>query len=142
MRISDWSSDVCSSDLALGRRCAFIGQVADDQLGGVFTHDLRALGVSYDTPPLSGGAPTARCLILVTPDGQRTMNTFLGASHLLEQAMIDEAVIAESDILYLEGYLWDPPLSRAAMRRAIDVARGAGRSEEHTSELPSLMRIP
>src|SRR3546814_4147403 len=105
MRISDWSSDVCSSDLALGRRCAFIGQVADDQLGGVFTHDLRALGVSYDTPPLSGGAPTARCLILVTPDGQRTMNTFLGASHLLEQAMIDE------------------------------------RSEEHTSELQSLMRI-
>ncbi|MBB5704819.1 adenosine kinase [Sphingopyxis panaciterrulae] len=117
---------------ALGRRCAFIGQVADDQLGGVFTHDLRALGVSYDTPPLSGGAPTARCLILVTPDGQRTMNTFLGASHLLEQAMIDEAVIAESDILYLEGYLWDPPLSRAAMRCAIDVARGAGRKVAFT----------
>ncbi|PAL21551.1 adenosine kinase [Sphingopyxis sp. GW247-27LB] len=117
---------------ALGRRCAFIGQVADDQLGHVFTHDLRALGVAYDTPPLSGGAPTARCLILVTPDGQRTMNTFLGASHLLEQAMIDEAVIADSDILYLEGYLWDPPLSRAAMRRAIDVARGAGRKVAFT----------
>lgn len=117
---------------ALGHRCAFIGQVADDQLGGVFTHDLRALGVSYDTPPLSGGAPTARCLILVTPDGQRTMNTFLGASHLLEQAMIDEAVIAESDILYLEGYLWDPPLSRAAMRRAIDVARAAERKVAFT----------
>src|SRR3546814_10508067 len=74
---------------ALGRRCAFIGQVADDQLGGVFTHDLRALGVSYDTPPLSGGAPTARCLILVTPDGQRPLNTFLGPSHLLEQAMLE-----------------------------------------------------
>jgi len=111
---------------ALGRRCAFIGQVADDQLGGGFTHDLRTLGVAYDTPPLAGGAPTARCLILVTPDGQRTMNTFLGASHLLGREMIDEALIAASDILYLEGYLWDPPLSRAAMRRAIDVARAAG----------------
>jgi sugar/nucleoside kinase (ribokinase family) len=117
---------------ALGRRCAFIGQVADDQLGHVFTHDLRALGVAYDTPPLAEGAPTARCLILVTPDGQRTMNTFLGASHLLDQAMIDETVIADSDILYLEGYLWDPPLSRAAMRRAIDVARDAGRKVAFT----------
>src|SRR3546814_4021629 len=87
---------------ALGERCAFIGQVADDQLGHVFTHDLRALGVAYETPALKEGAPTARCLILVTPDGQRTMNTFLGASHLLDQAM---------------------------------------RSEEHTSELQSLMRI-
>lgn len=117
---------------ALGHACAFIGQVADDQLGTVFTHDLRALGVAYDTPPLAGGAPTARCLILVTPDGQRTMNTFLGASHLLEQSMIDEALIADADILYLEGYLWDPPLSRAAMRRAIDVARGAGRKVAFT----------
>ena len=117
---------------ALGQRCSFIGQVADDQLGHVFTHDLRALGVAYETPPLGEGAPTARCLILVTPDGQRTMNTFLGASHLLEQSMIDEAWIADSDILYLEGYLWDPELSRAAMRRAIDVARGAGRKVAFT----------
>lgn len=117
---------------ALGQRCSFIGQVADDQLGHVFTHDLRALGVAYETPPLAEGAPTARCLILVTPDGQRTMNTFLGASHLLDQAMIDEAWIADSDILYLEGYLWDPELSRAAMRRAIDVARGAGRKVAFT----------
>src|SRR3546814_10048550 len=73
---------------ALGRRCAFVGQVADDQLGAVFTHDLRALGVAYDTPPLSGGAPTARCLIFVTPDGQRTMNTFLGASHQIGRAHV------------------------------------------------------
>lgn len=116
----------------LGQRCSFIGQVADDQLGHVFTHDLRALGVAYETPPLSEGAPTARCLILVTPDGQRTMNTFLGASHLLEQAMIDEAWIADSEILYLEGYLWDPELSRAAMRRAIDVSRAAGRKVAFT----------
>lgn len=117
---------------ALGERCAFIGQVADDQLGHVFTHDLRALGVAYETPALKEGAPTARCLILVTPDGQRTMNTFLGASHLLEQRMIDEAWIADAEILYLEGYLWDPELSRAAMRRAIDVARGAGRKVAFT----------
>ena len=117
---------------ALGQRCSFIGQVADDQLGHVFTHDLRALGVAYETPPLAEGAPTARCLILVTPDGQRTMNTFLGASHLLEQSMIDEAWIADSEILYLEGYLWDPELSRAAMRRAIDVSRGAGRKVAFT----------
>lgn len=116
----------------LGQRCAFIGQVADDQLGQVFTHDLRALGVAYETPALKEGAPTARCLILVTPDGQRTMNTFLGASHLLEQAMIAEEWIADSDILYLEGYLWDPPLSRAAMRRAIDVSRAAGRKVAFT----------
>ena len=116
----------------LGERCAFIGQVADDQLGHVFTHDLRALGVAYETPPLTAGAPTARCLILVTPDGQRTMNTFLGASHLLEQAMIDEDWIANAEILYLEGYLWDPELSRAAMRRAIDVSRGAGRKVAFT----------
>ena len=116
----------------LGQRCSFIGQVADDQLGHVFTHDLRALGVAYETPPLTEGAPTARCLILVTPDGQRTMNTFLGASHLLEQAMIDEAWIADSEILYLEGYLWDPELSRAAMRRAIDVSRAAGRKVAFT----------
>lgn len=117
---------------ALGQRCGFIGQVADDQLGDVFTHDLRALGVAYETPPLAEGAPTARCLILVTPDGQRTMNTFLGASHLLEQAMIADEWIADADILYLEGYLWDPPLSRAAMRRAIDVARAAGRKVAFT----------
>lgn len=117
---------------ALGHKCSFIGQVADDQLGQVFTHDLRALGVAYETPALKEGAPTARCLILVTPDGQRTMNTFLGASHLLDQAMIDEAWIADSDILYLEGYLWDPPLSRAAMRRAIDVSRNAGRKVAFT----------
>ncbi|MEY4269519.1 MAG: hypothetical protein RLZZ58_735 [Pseudomonadota bacterium] len=117
---------------ALGRRCGFIGQVADDQLGHVFTHDLRALGVDYRTAPLAGGAPTARCLILISPDGQRTMNTYLGASHLLDRDMIDEEQIASAAILYLEGYLWDPELSRAAMRRAIDIARGAGRKVAFT----------
>ena len=117
---------------ALGRKCAFIGQVADDQLGEVFTHDIRALGVGFDTPARGAEPPTARCLILVTPDGQRTMNTFLGASQFLPAAAIDAGLIADSAILYLEGYLWDPEEPRAAMRAAIDIARGAGRKVAFT----------
>lgn len=117
---------------ALGATCGFIGQVADDQLGAVFTHDIRAAGIDYTTPPQQDGPPTARCLILVTPDGQRTMNTFLGASHVLGAEMIDEEMIAAGAILYLEGYLWDPPQSRGAMRRAIEVAREGGRKVAFT----------
>jgi sugar/nucleoside kinase (ribokinase family) len=117
---------------ALGRRCAFIGQVADDQLGQVFRHDLTALGVDFTTDERAGDPPTARCLILVTPDGQRTMNTFLGASQFLPAAALDEAMIADAAILYLEGYLWDPEEPRAAMRRAIDIARRAGRKVAFT----------
>jgi sugar/nucleoside kinase (ribokinase family) len=110
---------------ALGRSCGFIGQVADDALGDVFTHDIRALGVRFDTHHLHG-EPTARCLILVTPDGQRTMNTFLGASQDLAAEVLDEDMIRSAAILYLEGYLWDPEEPRAAMRRAIDIVRAAG----------------
>lgn len=117
---------------ALGARCGFIGQVAEDQLGGVFRHDLTSLGVEFGTPARAGDPPTARCLILVTPDGQRTMNTFLGASQFLPAAALDEAMIADAGVLYLEGYLWDPAEPRAAMRRAIDVARGAGRKVAFT----------
>lgn len=117
---------------ALGQKCGFIGQVADDQLGQVFAHDLTALGVDYTTPVRAGDPPTARCLILVTPDGQRTMNTFLGASQFLPAGALDEAMIADAAILYLEGYLWDPAEPRAAMRRAIDVARDAGRKVAFT----------
>jgi sugar/nucleoside kinase (ribokinase family) len=116
----------------LGRRCGFIGQVASDQLGGVFAHDLTSLGVDYTTPAREGEPPTARCLILVTPDGQRTMNTFLGASQFLPATALDEAMIADANILYLEGYLWDPEEPRAAMRRAIDLANGAGRKVAFT----------
>ncbi|MBV9840434.1 MAG: adenosine kinase [Sphingomonadaceae bacterium] len=112
---------------ALGHRCGFIGQVADDQLGAVFGHDIRALGVTFDVAPRGGTAPTARCLILVTEDGQRTMNTFLGASQFLPEAALDADLIASAAILYLEGYLWDPEEPRAAMRKAIEVARAAGR---------------
>lgn len=117
---------------ALGSRCAFIGQVADDQLGEVFAHDIRAGGIAFDTPARPGQPATARCLIFVSPDGQRTMNTFLGASQFLPPAALDEAAIAAARVLYLEGYLWDPEEPRAAMRRAIDAARGAGREVAFT----------
>lgn len=117
---------------ALGARCAFIGQVADDQLGEVFAHDIRAAGIAFNTPVRSDDPPTARCLIFVTPDGQRTMNTFLGASQFLPPAALDEAAIANAKVLYLEGYLWDPEEPRAAMRRAIAAARQAGRKVAFT----------
>ena len=112
---------------ALGCRCAFIGQVRDDQLGAVFAHDIRALGIRYETEAAKDGPPTAHCLILVTPDAQRTMNTFLGASQFLPPAALDLDLIRAARILYLEGYLWDPEQPRAAMRDAIAAARGAGR---------------
>ena len=117
---------------ALGSRCAFIGQVADDQLGEVFAHDIRAGGIAFATPARAGDPSTARCLIFVTPDGQRTMNTYLGASQYLPAAALDEAAIRDAKILYLEGYLWDPEEPRAAMRRAIAAAKGAGRKVAFT----------
>jgi len=117
---------------ALGSKCAFIGQVADDQLGEVFAHDIRAGGIAFGTPARAGDPPTARCLIFVTPDGQRTMNTYLGASQFLPPAALDEAAIADAEILYLEGYLWDPEEPRAAMRRAIAAARDSGRKVAFT----------
>ena len=112
---------------ALGGTGGFIGQVASDQLGQVFAHDIRAAGVDFTTEARDGEPSTARCLILVTPDGQRTMNTFLGASQFLPAAALDEEMIRAGKILYLEGYLWDPEEPRAAMRRAMQVARDAGR---------------
>lgn len=112
---------------ALGKNCGFIGQVADDQLGKIFAHDIKALGVDYQTPVSNGGIPTARCLVLVTPDAQRTMNTFLGASQHLPAAALDPDMIMGAGILYLEGYLWDPQEPRKAMRAAIEMARAAGR---------------
>jgi sugar/nucleoside kinase (ribokinase family) len=117
---------------ALGMKCGFIGQVCDDQLGDVFTHDIRALGIRYTTPAINDGVPTARCLILVTPDAQRTMNTFLGASQFLPASALDPELIASARVLYLEGYLWDPEEPRKAMRSAIDMARKAGREVAFT----------
>ena len=117
----------------LGGRAGFVGQVADDQLGEVYAHDIRSVGVEFVTPARTGGdIPTARCLVLVTPDAQRTMNTFLGAAQHLETAALDEAQVRDAAILYLEGYLWDPETPRAAMERAIDVAREVGRKVAFT----------
>ena len=118
---------------ALGAQCAFVGQVAKDQLGDVFSHDIRAVGIDFDTPAREGEPSTARCLIFVTPDGERTMNTFLGASQFLPPAALDDELIASAAILYLEGYLWDPEEPRSAMRRAIEVARKAGRKVAFTA---------
>ncbi|MEA3082187.1 MAG: hypothetical protein QOD54_1855 [Sphingomonadales bacterium] len=112
---------------ALGGRAGFVGQVAPDQLGEFYRHDLTAAGVEFTTPPVDVGVPTARSMILVTPDGHRTMNTFLGAAQELDVGVLDEEQIRSSGILYLEGYLWDPETPRYAMVRAIEVARGAGR---------------
>ncbi|MBV9930420.1 MAG: adenosine kinase [Alphaproteobacteria bacterium] len=112
---------------AMGGRAGFVGQVAADQLGEIFAHDIHALGVEYETRPLDSAAPTGRCLILVTPDGQRTMNTFAGASHQLSADALDPAQIADAAILYLEAYLWVPDGPRAAMLKAIEIAKAAGR---------------
>ena len=112
---------------ALGLDAAFVGQVADDQLGQIFAHDIRALGVRFEMPPLVGALPTGRCLILVTPDAQRTMNTCPGASHELTPHALDEELIRSASITFLEGYLWGPEQPRRAMLRAAEVAHGAGR---------------
>ncbi len=112
---------------SFGQRVAFIGKVADDHLGRVFRHDIRAIGVEFNTDALLEGTPTARSMILVTPDGERTMNTYLGACQHLTAADIDADMIAAAKIIYLEGYLWDPPAAKHAFRRAADIAHAAGR---------------
>ena len=111
---------------SLGLRAGFIGQLGDDQLGQIFAHDVRSLGVEFATPPRGDIGATGTCLILVTPDAQRTMNTFLGAAQVLEAHAVDAAQVGAAHILYLEGYLWDPEGPRAAMLKAIDAARDAG----------------
>ncbi|HKC03953.1 MAG TPA: adenosine kinase, partial [Sphingomicrobium sp.] len=116
----------------LGLDVAFIGQVADDQLGEIFAHDMTSLGVRFETAPLSDGPPTGRCLILVTPDAQRTMNTSPGASHELTPQALDEPLIRSAAITFLEGYLWGPERPRAAMLRAAEIAHAAGRTVAFT----------
>jgi len=117
---------------ALGLRAGFVGQVADDQLGNIYRHDIEAQGIDFLVPPRGDVGATARSLILVTPDAQRTMNTFLGAAQMLEAGSVDLARVEDAAILYLEGYLWDPAAPRAAMEAAIDAARGAGRKVAFT----------
>ena len=112
---------------SLGARTAFLGKVADDQLGEVFAHDLRAIGAHFPSQPLRGGPATARCLVNVTPDGQRTMCTFLGASVEFTDDDIDPAVIEQASIVYLEGYLFDAEAARRAFAKAAGLARASGR---------------
>ncbi len=121
------AANTCAVAAGLGARVAYLGKIAEDQLGGVFTHDIRAVGVHFPSTPLRGGAPTARCLILVTPDGQRTMNTFLGACVTLDATDVDPSLVADAAVTYLEGYLFDPPAAQAAFRAAATAAHAAGR---------------
>jgi fructokinase len=121
------AGNTCAVAAALGARVGFLGKVADDQLGRVFAHDIKAAGVHFPTPPLKDSAPTARCLILVTPDAQRTMNTFLGACVHFSAADVAEAEVARAKVLYMEGYLFDPPAAQAAFMEASRIAHRHGR---------------
>jgi sugar/nucleoside kinase (ribokinase family) len=111
----------------LGARAAYVGKVRDDQIGGLYVHDIRAAGVAFETQPAAGGPATGCSYILVTPDGERTMNTYLGAAQELMPGDIDAAQIAASAIVYLEGYLWDPKSAKEAFVKASTIAHDAGR---------------
>ena len=125
------SGGSCGNTMAgvasFGGKGAYIGKVRNDQLGGVFGHDLRATGVSFETVQSTDGPATARCLIIVTPDAQRTMNTYLGACVRLGPGDIDVARVASAQVTYVEGYLWDPPEAKKAVLKAFDAAHAAGR---------------
>ncbi|GJE57669.1 MULTISPECIES: adenosine kinase [Methylobacterium] len=119
-------SNTAAGAAILGAKTGFVGKVRDDELGGLFAHDLRATGVRFDVAAATEGPATARCFILVTPDGERTMNTYLGACQGLTPADVDEATAASARTIYLEGYLWDPPEAKEAFRKAVKIAHGAG----------------
>jgi sugar/nucleoside kinase (ribokinase family) len=121
---------------ALGGKTAYFGKVRNDQLGSVFSHDIRASGVSFKTKPAEDGPPTARCLILVTPDAERTMNTYLGACVELGPDDIDEDTVAAAQVTYMEGYLWDPPQAKEAFRKAMGIAHANGRKVSLTLSDP------
>jgi adenosine kinase len=136
---------------SLGARAAFVGKVKHDELGSVFAHDIRAAGVAFETPAAAGGPSTGRCYVLVTPDGERTMNTYLGAAQDLHPSDIDADAIAAAGITYLEGYLWDPPHAKEAFLKAAKIAHAAERSvalslsdvfcvERHRAEFLELVR--
>jgi adenosine kinase len=112
---------------SFGARAAFVGKVKDDELGKAFAHDIRSIRVAFDTKAANEGPSTARCYIMVTPDGERTMNTYLGAAQDLKPSDIDEAQIAAAEVVYLEGYLWDPPQAKEAFVKAADIAHKNGR---------------
>jgi sugar/nucleoside kinase (ribokinase family) len=125
------SGGSCANTIAglasFGANVAFIGRVRDDQLGKVYTHDLRSLGVHFDVPPATTGPPTGRCLVMVMPDAHRTQCTYLGASTFIGPEDVDPEVVARAHVTYLEGYLWDQPPAKEAIRKAATAARGAGR---------------
>jgi adenosine kinase len=136
---------------SLGARSTYVGKVKDDQIGQLYVHDIRAAGVTFETPPASEGPATGCSYILVTPDGERTMNTYLGAAQDLSPADIDPADIAASRIVYLEGYLWDPKNAKEAFVKAAKIAHGARRKvaltlsdsfcvDRYRDEFLSLMR--
>ncbi len=136
---------------ALGGKAAFVGRVSDDQLGRVFAHDIRASGVEFRTPPASFGPPTGQCLIVVSPDAQRTMSTYLGSCQEVDDVDVDEHLVRAAAITYFEGYLWDPPAPIRAIRKAKAIAHGAGRKvaltlsdvfcvEGHRSDFLDMMR--
>lgn len=136
---------------SFGGNAAFIGRVADDAFGKVFAHDLRSIGVHFEAPFATSGAPTGRCLVIVTPDAQRTMCTFLGAGVELDESYIDEALVESAAVTYLEGYLWDPPAAKDAVRRAAAIAHRSDRRvaltlsdpfcvERHREEFVELIR--
>jgi adenosine kinase len=112
---------------SFGARAAFVGKVRDDELGRAFAHDIRSIKVAFDTKPATSGPSTARCYIMVTPDGERTMNTYLGAAQDLRPSDIDEGQIAAAEVVYLEGYLWDPPQAKEAFIKASEIAHKNGR---------------
>lgn len=117
---------------SFGARGAYIGKIKADPVGDIFAHDIRSVGVAFDTPRAVEGPPTARSFILVTPDGERTMNTYLGACQNLTAADIDPATVSGATITYLEGYLWDPPEAKKAFRKAAEIAHAAGREASIT----------
>lgn len=117
---------------SLGAKTGFIGKVFKDQLGKIFRHDLTAIGVEFTTPEATAGKATARCLIFVTPDGQRTMNTYIGACNQVSESDVDEALIARAQVVYGEGYLWDEPAAKTAMRRCFEFAKKHGAKSAFT----------
>ena len=121
---------------SLGGSVSYIGRVHDDRLGAVFSRDMRSLGIAYDTPPASDGAPTARCLVIVTPDGQRTMATYLGASTELAPEDLNLEAIGSYAYTYLEGYLWDAPRGPETLRLAAQTAKDAARRVAFTLSDP------
>ena len=121
---------------SLGGSAAYFGKVCDDALGAIFRHDIRAQGVAFDTTPLTGAPPTARSMIFVTPDGQRSMNTYLGACVELGPEDVEEEKAANARVTYFEGYLWDPPRAKDAIRKSADIAHANGREVSMTLSDP------